>query len=146
MIIRKATAADFPAILALRFEVFVDEQHVPPEEERDEHDATAHHYLAEEADGSVIGCARVIAHDDEAHIGRLAVKKAFRGRGIGAGICRRIMEDCCARGSRLIWLNAQLYAVGFYEKLGFRAVGGIFLDAGIEHRRMEWTTDSPAND
>ncbi len=136
MTIRPATPADLPAVFALRFEVFVDEQHVSPEEERDAHDAEARHYIAEE-DGVAIGCARVLTEGDSAHIGRLAVKRVCRGRGVGAAICRAVIDDCRAAGCRRIWLNAQLHAVGFYERLGFCAMGDIFLDAGIEHRRME---------
>ncbi len=138
MTVRQATVADLDAILALRFEVFVDEQKVPPEEERDAHDDTARHFVAEE-DGFVVGCARVMEEEDSAHIGRLAVRRSRRGRGIGAAICRFVLADCCARGYSRIWLNAQVSAIGFYEKLGFRSVGDIFLDAGIEHRRMEMT-------
>ncbi len=140
MTIRSATPQDIPAIYALRFEVFVDEQHVPPEEELDALDATACHYVAEE-NGEIIGCARLLVEGDSphthAHIGRLAVRKSCRGRGIGAAICRYIIRECCARGCEMIWLNAQTQALGFYKKLGFNAMGEIFLDAGIQHKRME---------
>ncbi len=121
---------------ALRFEVFVDEQGVPPEIELDEEDAHAVHVIAEES-GIAIGCARVIFDGEEAHIGRLAVKKAYRGRGIGASICRFIIDIARERKCRCAWLNSQLHAVGFYETLGFLPVGDTFLEAGIEHTRME---------
>ncbi len=136
MNIRFATPQDMGAIIALRFEVFVDEQRVPPEEELDEHDRTARHIIAEE-DGIPVGCARLIEDGDGTHIGRLAVKKAYRGMGIGRDICRFIIEDCRARGCESIWLNGQTQAQPFYEKLGFVAVSGLFWEAGIEHRRME---------
>ncbi len=138
MEIRIATPADMDSVYAVRYEVFVKEQGVSIAEERDEHDAIARHYLVE-MDGICVGCARVLTDEGQAHIGRLAVKKSFRGRGIGAAICRFVVEDCCAAGCERIWLNSQLHAIGFYEKLGFSAEGEVFLDAGIEHRRMEMT-------
>jgi predicted GNAT family N-acyltransferase len=48
---RRATAADWPEVAALRTRVFVEEQGVPAEVEQDEHDATAVHALVE--DGTV---------------------------------------------------------------------------------------------
>ncbi len=149
MTIRSATPQDIPAIYALRFEVFVDEQHVPPEEELDAHDAIARHYVAE-VNGTIIGCARLLIEEDSphtrAHIGRLAVRKSCRGCGVGAAICRCIIRECRALGCEMIWLNAQTQALGFYEKLGFDAMGEVFLDAGIPHKRMEMiltATDAP---
>ena len=42
--VRQLTAEEFSDALALRMEVFVDEQKVPPEEEHDALDATATHF------------------------------------------------------------------------------------------------------
>ncbi len=134
--LRMAEEADMAAVFALRFEVFVGEQGVPPEIELDAEDAQAMHLIAE-VDGVVVGCARVILHDGCAHIGRLAVTKGWRGRGIGAAICRFAVERCRISGCVRVGLHAQRHAVGFYEKLGFRPRGEIFLEAGIEHVEME---------
>ncbi len=136
MNIRYATEADRPAVFALRFEVFVDEQQVPPDIEIDEEDDHALHIIAE-ADGTPVGCARLLLEDGEGHIGRLAVKKIYRGQGIGAAICRFVIDDCRRRGCTRVWLNAQLRATGFYEKLGFSPVGETFWEAGIEHVTMD---------
>lgn len=141
MRIRVAEKEDRAAVFALRFEVFVKEQNVPPELELDGEDDIALHIMAEE-NGAVVGCARVILSENDAHIGRLAVKKAYRGKGVGSEICRFILDLCRARGIAHIWLGAQLHAVGFYEKLGFLPRGGIFMDAGIEHIKMEISVQS----
>ncbi len=135
MNIRVATENDKQAIFALRFEVFVDEQKVPPTLELDEEDAHATHIIAEE-NGVTVGCARVVFSPQDAHIGRLAVKQCCRGRGIGAEVCRFAMEQCLARMYTYIWLNAQCQAIGFYEKLGFRPEGKTFEEAGIPHVKM----------
>ncbi len=130
-----ATCNDREAVFALRFEVFVDEQNVPREIELDDEDAHAIHIIAEEQ-GVAVGCARVILSNTEAHIGRLAVKKAYRSNGIGSQICRFIINLCNEQGIRDIWLNSQLQAVSFYEKLGFVPIGDIFIEAEIKHIKM----------
>ncbi len=132
---RVATPNDMAGIYDLRLEVFVKEQHVPPEIELDEEDACAVHFLVEE-NGVTVGCARVIATGREAHVGRLAVRKDRRGKGIGAFMSRFVIDYCRERGYTHIWLNSQLHAVRFYEKLGFIAQGEHFMEAGIEHIRM----------
>ncbi len=130
------TNEDMASVFALRFEVFVDEQKVPREIELDEEDSHALHFLAIE-DGITVGCARLLLQDKEGHIGRLAVKKEYRARGIGSAICRFIMGDPCTRGCTRFWLHAQLRAVGFYQSLGFHPYGEPFWEAGIEHIGME---------
>jgi predicted GNAT family N-acyltransferase len=136
MEIRIASANDIKNVYALRNEVFVNEQNVPPEIEIDEEDKHATHIIAEE-NGVTVGCARILFGDDGGHVGRLAVKRSERGRGIGGEICRFIISLCRERGYKRIWLNSQLHAVGFYEKLGFSPCGETFFEAGIEHIEME---------
>ena len=135
MEIRIAKGNDIEKVYALRNEVFVVEQNVPPEIEIDEEDKHATHIIAEE-NGVTVGCARVI-FEDGGHIGRLAVKKSERGKGIGREICLYIIDYCRENGYDRVWLNSQLHAVGFYEKLGFSRRGETFFEAGIEHVKME---------
>lgn len=135
MEIRIAKGNDIEKVYALRNEVFVNEQNVPPEIEIDEEDKYATHIIAEE-NGVAVGCARVI-FEDGGHIGRLAVKKSERGKEIGREICLYIIDYCRENGYDRVWLNSQLHAVGFYEKLGFVKRGETFFEAGIEHVKME---------
>ena len=135
MEIKIAAKEEIDAVLALRVEVFVGEQGVPPHIELDAEDEGALHIIAIE-NGVTVGCARVILHHGAAHIGRLAVKKSYRGRGTGTAICRFVIDHCRACGCTRIWLNAQLHAVGFYEKLGFVPRGEVFVEAGMEHIEM----------
>jgi predicted GNAT family N-acyltransferase len=65
----------------------------------------------------------------------VAVLKEYRGRGLGRDLLCYIMEAGFQRFPTLI-LDAQLSVIPFYERLGFVAEGDVFLDAGIEHRRM----------
>lgn len=135
------TDADRDAAMRIRFEVFVDEQGVPPELEPDEYDGDALHLLAlDAANDEPAGTARVVDKGNGvAKIGRVAVRRLFRGRGVGAALMRRAMEAAAARGMTTAILDAQLPVIPFYERLGFVAEGPVFDDAGIPHRRMTRT-------
>ena len=135
MQIHIANTSEKEKVFALRFEVFVDEQNVPPEIEIDEKDDNAIHIIAEE-EGVTVGCARAVLSENSAYIGRIAVKKNLRGRHIGLQICRFVIDYCEEQGCKYIWLNAQVQAQGFYEKLGFKSEGEPFMEAGIEHIKM----------
>lgn len=121
-------------LLAIRFEVFVDEQGVPPELEEDAEDPSARHLLVRErSHGAPIATARLLP---TGHIGRMAVRKAWRRRGVGSAMLRRLVEMARAQGLEEVFLNAQCAAEDFYRRHGFLAEGEIFEDAGIPHRRM----------
>jgi len=125
------------AMMALRFEVFVDEQQVPPELEDDGLDAQARHVLLL-LDGSPAGTARWRRlAGGEAKVERVAVRAALRGQGLGGRIMDAVEEDIRAAGVRTIVLAAQASAIPFYELRGYRGVGPRFMEAGIEHLRME---------
>ncbi len=123
---------------ALRIEVFVEEQKVPPELELDELDKVALHMIAIN-DRDVIGCGRIVMTHEHAHIGRVAVIKAYRNMGIGKQLMLAMMDLAKEKGAREIILHAQIQVVPFYESLGFSGHGDIFLDAGIKHIEMSRT-------
>lgn len=129
---------------AIRFEVFVDEQQVPADEEIDalDHDPTTTHVLVRAADGTALATGRLLtdpSRPGEVHIGRVAVRAAARGTGVGAllmGALERLATDehTGPDGAVRIELSAQVQAIGFYERLGYVADGPVYLDAGIDHR------------
>ncbi len=133
------TAEQRALCLAVRYEVFVDEQQVPLEEELDSYDDTAVHFLAMTVDGTEpVGTARLIILDEhKAKVGRVAVRTTFRRQRIGKAIMDEVESVAESRGVSVLVLDAQLHAIPFYEALGYRAFGPVFLDAGIEHRKME---------
>ena len=123
----------------IRTEVFVDEQHVPPELEVDGFDATGapcDHFLIVD-EGEPVGTFRCIFESGAVHVGRLCVKKEKRHRGFGRAALEFIEKYYGARGYEKLTLGAQCAAIPFYEKCGFKVVSDVFLDAGIEHRKME---------
>ena len=117
----------------IRFAVFVDEQRVPADIEIDEHDPLCVHALACDAAGRVLGTGRLLP---DGHIGRMAVSRDARGRGVGGAILEALVDAARARGDREVVLNAQVQAMGFYRAHGFVEEGPEFDDAGIPHRAM----------
>jgi predicted GNAT family N-acyltransferase len=129
-------AAEVRAALDLRHEVFVVEQRVPVEEEYDEHDDTALHLVAVE-DGRIVATARVVMEGTTAKIGRVAVAREARRRGIASRLIEASEAHARERGAQRLALAAQTGALALYEKAGYSAYGERFMDAGIEHLMME---------
>ena len=122
--------------LALRREVFVHEQHVPPQDEFDSYDLTATHVVAV-SDGNVVGCLRIIFLDEHVKFGRVAVAASARGKGIASSMMRVAMEFASSRGETRFYLTAQTDKLALYEKLGFSAFGEEFEDGGMPHLAMK---------
>ena len=126
-------------VFAIRLRVFVGEQGVPEAEEIDEHDRTdagAVHALAR-VGGRAVGTGRwYVARPGCVAIGRMAVDAAARGTGAGAALLARLVAEAGARGFERAELNAQVHAIEFYAKHGFRDDGERNLDAGIVHQPM----------
>jgi predicted GNAT family N-acyltransferase len=118
---------------AIRFEVFVDEQQVPAEEELDQLDADSIHFLAFDDTGRSLACARLTG---AGQIGRMAVLAHSRGTGVGAQLLAAVVEHALQTGIADIYLHAQIHAIGFYQRAGFVVDGDEFYDAGIAHRNM----------
>ena len=131
---------DRHALLRVRFAVFVDEQGVPPELERDDNDDDAYHVVATAGEDKALGTARLLANG---HIGRMAVLATARGRGIGSALLRHLLDTARDQGLTQVFLHAQLRAVAFYERHGFVAHGPVFDDAGIDHRAMALDLEEP---
>ncbi len=132
---RIANEAEREACYLVRMKVFVEEQAVPPWEEMDAFDETAIHFGV--FDGArVVGTARLVALSPGMEkVGRVCLLAGSRRSGIGKQLMEHVIADAFSR-VELVMLDSQVDVVGFYEKLGFIANGPVFLDAGIEHRRM----------
>jgi len=119
----------------IRMRVFVSEQGVPRDIELDDDDQHAIHFLATSS-GRAVGTARLVMRGKKAKVGRMAVLKKYRRKGIGAALLTRVIAAAKRRGARIIFLHAQITVIEFYEKMGFRCVGPVFDEAGIAHRTM----------
>jgi predicted GNAT family N-acyltransferase len=127
-----ASSPFMSAVFSLRHEVFVREQAVPPELERDEFDATAIHLVALRGD-QVIGTLRIVVKGCEARIGRMAVRAPDRNAGIGSRLMDHAGEVARTMGVAALVLHAQLGARSFYARLGYCEAGDMFEEAGIPH-------------
>ncbi|MBE6118001.1 MAG: GNAT family N-acetyltransferase [Solobacterium sp.] len=123
-------------LLKLRVSVFVVEQNCPYPE-LDDRDQNALHLWYED-EGEMIAYLRIMdrgAVSDYVSIGRvIAVKRR-------QGIATRLVSDAVRTAKEQfaadrIYLEAQVYAKGLYEKLGFREVSDVFLEDGIPHVKM----------
>lgn len=131
-----AETRDIATCRALRRVVFIKEQGVSEADEVDDLDDLALHLLASDA-GRPVGTARLLTYGSTGKIGRVCVLAECRGTGLGAALIRAGLETFRARGGiETVKLGAQAYAQGFYEKLGFTPIGGIYEDAGIPHIDM----------
>ena len=83
-----SSAKELKTVYAIRMRVFVKEQGVPEEIELDRDDKRAIHFLASIA-GKAVATARVVMRHGNAKIGRMAVLKSYRGRGIGTRLLKR---------------------------------------------------------
>jgi len=116
----------------VRFTVFVEEQGVPRDIELDEYDPVSVHAVVFE-DEIPIATGRLLP---DGHIGRMAVLKNWRNRGIGGLMLTSLLERAKERGQPQVALSAQIHAVPFYRAHGFVEEGSEYLEAGIRHQAM----------
>ena len=121
-----------PHASPIRFTVFCEEQGVPREIELDEQDAVSVHAVVFEKD-TAVATGRLLP---DGHIGRMAVLKDWRNRGLGGLMLQKLIERARARGDREVALSAQVHAVPFYRVHGFVEEGSEYVEAGIRHQAM----------
>lgn len=128
-------------LLRLRSEIFVVEQNCVFLD-MDNKDQLCHHLLLY-ADETLVAYARILPpgiYYDEASIGRVVTSSIVRGTGAGKVLveqaineCKRIFIDQPVR------IGAQVYALKFYERFGFKTDGEIYVEDGIDHIEMVLT-------
>ncbi len=117
----------------VRNTVFGEEQKVPRELDWDEADPYCIHVVATDDEGNPIGTGRM---QPDGRIGRLSILKSWRRQGIGTRMLEALVESARRGGLEKVYLHAQLQAVPFYEKRGFKKNGEAFAEAGILHINM----------
>ena len=119
-------------LYAIRQRVFVEEQGVPEAIEHDALDPSCVHVLAR-WQGTPVGTGRLTPNG---RIGRMAVLPDHRRFGIGSALLEQLLDAARERGFKEIVLAAQISAITFYERFGFKAEGVVFEEAGIDHLMM----------
>ena len=120
----------------IRRRVFMEEQGVPEEIEMDDMDASATHIICK-AGGEAVATGRLNFFGREAKMGRVAVLKEWRKKGVGSKVVEFLLEEAIKHGTEVVYANVQTHSKDFYLKHGFKVTGDIFLEADIEHVRME---------
>jgi len=120
----------------IREKVFIEEQKVMFQLEWDGKDEEAIHFLAYQ-DEKAIGCARAFVIENHMQLGRMAVLKEYRNKGIGSFLIEKAITTAKLNQLSKISISAQCHAIDFYKKFGFEVTSEIYLDAGISHQDME---------
>ena len=121
----------------IRLEVFNKEQNVPYELDMDLAEFNGEMFLyTDESEENYVACARILYEKDRIHLGRVAVLKEYRGKGYATKMIYAIERIVKTMGVKEIYVEAQLTAKAFYEKLGYQSYGEVFWDANMEHTYM----------
>ena len=130
---------EYWGILYLRTEIFVVEQDCPYQEV-DEKDKVSFHLFGINERNEVIATSRILPQGvsyKEISIGRVALKKEIRGKGIADVMMLKTFEFIKNEfGEARVRISAQEYLINFYGKHGFKQVGEGYLEDNIPHIEM----------
>lgn len=127
----------FKEAFKIREEVFVKEQGIDKNIEIDRFDDSATHLILY-CDGKAIGTGRFYFDGKDHRLGRIAVLKEYRGKGLGKIITEKLIEYALRKNVEKIIIHSQKYLENFYKGFGFKSVGKVFMEAGIKHIKMEY--------
>lgn len=138
---------DLSDAYAVRIEVFCDEQGYRLEQELDELDRRRDTWHLVLYDGGYPAAAGRLypKGDGVMGLGRLAVRKSYRGCGLGARMVEELGRKAAELGASVSQLDAQTRARGFYEKQGYRVCGEEHMDGHVPHVMMEKKLDGISN-
>jgi len=129
-------------LLRVRSEVFVVEQNCVYQDLDGDDQPSIHLWLTVE--GKVVALARVCpagTHMKEVSIGRVITTE--RGKGFGRQIMLHAIDAAIEHfNAERIDIEAQEYAKGFYESVGFKQSSDPFMLDGIPHVKMTWIRNS----
>ena len=124
-------------VRALRRSVFVGEWHMPDAWITEPLDEQAHHLVARNRLGRVVGACRLHAlPEGVGQVSRLAVHRGTRGSRIGSALLQTILSDSPFSHLKRLNLDTRLSTVPFFESLGFQPEGPSVESQGIMHQRL----------
>jgi ElaA protein len=133
------TVDEYFEIIHLRTEIFVVEQNCPYQEV-DEKDRQSFHLFGRSENGKIISVTRILPAGvsyKEISIGRVALKKAYRGKGIADELMKETFKFINSElGKQPIRISAQEHLLNYYNKHGFEQVGESYLEDNIPHIEM----------
>ena len=119
----------------IRFSVFCDEQKVPYHIESDKNESKRIHIIGFQ-DKEPVATGRMYIADGWLKLERIAVRKAWRSHKVGSKLVNFMIKAGNDMGIFKYKLNSQVSGIKFYERLGFRIKGKVFMEAGIKHVLM----------
>lgn len=135
---QELTVDELYELLRIRADVFVVEQDCVYQDLDGDDQESIHLWLTEGQE--IVAMARVCpagTHMKEISIGRVITTQ--RGKGYGKEIMRHALKAAQKYfGATCIELEAQEYAKGFYEGVGFQQSSDTFMLDGIPHIKMTW--------
>lgn len=134
----RVTSINFDEHKKLRKQVFCDEQGFDPQIEIDKYDdldlVDVEHYSLY-LDDKIIGTCRILHKEDYIKFGRICISNEYRAQGYGQILVQKVMENYDSSVNNF-YLEAQIHATRFYNHLGFKEYGLVFLEEGAEHIKM----------
>lgn len=135
---RQLKTVELYELLRVRTEVFVVEQNCVYQDLDGDDQEAIHLWLTLE--DKIVALARLCpagTHMTEISIGRVITTE--RGKGYGKQIMLHAIDAAIENfGATLIDIEAQEYAKGFYESVGFKQSSDTFMLDGIPHIKMTW--------
>jgi predicted GNAT family N-acyltransferase len=139
-VVKVSNKEEWEKAYAIRVQVFVKEQKVPQENELDELDPECLHWMVLTKDGNAVGTLRLYVDPlgKKGKLGRMAVLKEYRRRGIGKMLIQELVEHAKEfTDIQKIVCHAQQYIQDFYIYCGFTVESTeIFMEEGIPHVLM----------
>ena len=123
-----------PEAKLIRQTVFVDEQGF--KNEFDDTDNKAYHGILTD-NGEPVSTGRLFTENGDYHIGRIAVMKPYRGKGLGREIVSLLESKISELGGGTAVLSAQTRVKGFYESMGYTAYGDEYFYEYCPHISMK---------
>ncbi|MEG2071218.1 MAG: GNAT family N-acetyltransferase [Bacteroidales bacterium] len=131
--------SDLSDVFEIRRKVFVEEENILEKYEFDDFDNYCVHGMIA-VNGKKLGTGRILYDGDEYRIGHIAILKEERGKKYGDFLVRMLIDKAFLNGAQEVVVGAKISVIPFYEKIGFKQYGTIYLDtAGIERMDMKVT-------
>jgi len=128
------------AIMQVRNDVFVYEQHCYYQD-LDDKDQACIHVLGWNEQQKLVAYCRILPPGltyPTHSIGRVLVISAYRKQQLGRALMQKTLDYIVTTYGKVpLTIEAQLYLQAFYESLGFVRTSDVFDDAGIDHVEMK---------
>lgn len=117
---------------ALRYAVLRKPWNQPVDSTQDATEATSLHRIVMDENNQVIGAGRLQFNSpQQAQVRSMAIEDSCQGRGVGRFLLNHLEQIARESGCKEVILDSRDYAIGFYEKSGYRVIAPSYLLFGI---------------